>query len=300
MTDTQAVDVIRLWELPHVGEKGAHRILATNRERGRSLATFFRLPAELLHEDYELPPAAIEQITRRREDHEARCRWLAQRLAAAGATVALAGSPGYPSRLRDRLRPPPAVIATVGEAGVLTLPTLAVLNSRAIDERVVVASHAAVRAAIEQGFALVSGGMKASHRIVAVAARAAAAPRAIVLDRGLFASFGAAVDRDPFGLGPGRGPFDRRRALALSPFRLGDHAVAHNGKRRDELVAALADVIIVVHARPGGVIERVALEALDRGQVVLSWYGENAGLIEAGATAIEEADLSGELLRCRI
>ena len=63
------------------------------------------------------------------------------------------------------------------------------------------------------------------------------------------------------------------------------------------MVAALADVIVAVHARPGGVIERVCLEALDRGQVVLSWYGENAGLVAAGATPIEEADLAGELLR---
>ena len=37
----------------------------------------------------------------------------------------------------------------------------------------------------------------------------------------------------------------------------------------------------------------MCLEALDRGQSVLSWYGENAGLVAAGATAIEEADLQG-------
>ena len=68
-----------------------------------------------------------------------------------------------------------------------------------------------------------------------------------------------------------------------------DHAAAHNGKRRDELIAALADVIIAVHARPGGVIEHVCLQALDRGQVVLSWYGENAGLIAAGAYLLSGA-----------
>jgi hypothetical protein len=48
-----------------------------------------------------------------------------------------------------------------------------------------------------------------------------------------------------------------------------------------------------VHARAGGVIERVCLAALDRGQCVLTWYGENAGLVAAGATAIEEGQLSG-------
>lgn len=297
MAPTDPLDAIRLWELPGVGEKGAQRVLAVNRARGRSLATFFRLPAAVLREEYALPPAALAALAADGAAHETRCRLLAQRLEASAAVVHLAGTSGYPQRLGERLQPPPALLASLGDASVLALPTLTVLNSRDLDERVVVASHAAVRAAIAQGFAVVSGGMKASHRIAAAAARAAAAPRAIVLDRGLFATFAAGVGRDPFGLRPGPHAFDRRRALVVSPFRLGDHAVARNGRRRDEVVAALADVIVAVHTRPGGVIERVCLEALDRGQVVLSWYGENAGLVAAGATPIEEADLAGELLR---
>jgi len=84
---------------------------------------------------------------------------------------------------------------------------------------------------------------------------------------------------------------DSAHTLVLSPFRLLDHAVARNGRQRDELIGALADILVAVHARPGGEIERVCLGALDRGQSVLSWYGENAGLVAAGATAIEEADL---------
>ncbi len=294
---SQTLDALKLWELPQVGEKAARRILAVNRERGRTLATFFRLPAAVLREDYDLHPAALERLTREREAHETHCRWLEQRAAAAGARIHVAGEPGYPERWSRRMESPPAVVALLGEEAVLELPTLAVLNSRHIDERVVLASSAAVQAAIAQGFAVVSGGMKASHRISAVAARVAAAPRIVVLDRGLFATFGADVGGDPFGFGPGRSRLDNRRTLVLSPFRLGDHAVAHNGKRRDELIAGLADVILAVHARPGGVIEHVCLEALDRGQIVLSWYGENAGLVAAGAAAVEEADLAGELLR---
>ncbi len=294
---TGLLDAIRLWELPHVGERGALRILATCRRTGRSLATFFRLPEAVLLADYELPPAALVRLTRERDEHDTRCRWWAQRLAAAGADAVLHGETGYPRRLAERLASPPAIVALLGQRDVLAQPTLAVLNSRAVDERVVRASHAAVHAAIDQGFTVVSGGMKASHRIAAVAARAAAAPRVVVLDRGLFATFGARTDSDPFGFGPRRGPLDARRTLVVSPFRLGDHAAAHNGRRRDEIVAALADVVLVVHARPGGIIERVALAALDRGQSVLSWYGENAGLVAAGATAIEEADLATELRR---
>ncbi len=297
MNKDDTLHAIMLSELPQVGEKAAQRILTTNRERHHSLATFFRLPAAVLRESYELHAAAIERLTVEREEHDTRCRWLADNLERVGGEALLIASPAYPSRVRQRVEPPPAVLFRVGEPSILASPTLAVLNSRSIDERAVYASHAAVQAAIEQRFTVVTGGMKASHRISAVAARSAAAPRAIVLDRGLFATFGGRVDRDPFGFGPGRGPLDSQRTLVVSPFRLMDHAAAHNGKRRDELIAALADVIIAVHARPGGVIEHVCLQALDRGQVVLSWYGENAGLIAAGATPIEESDLAGELTR---
>jgi predicted Rossmann fold nucleotide-binding protein DprA/Smf involved in DNA uptake len=188
------------------------------------------------------------------------------------------------------------VLYSFGAPAVLDAPTLAVLNSRTITEQAVAASLALVQAAAAQGFAVVSGGMKTSYRIAAVAGRAAAAPRVIVLDRGIFATFGARLDRDPFGFGPGRSVLDAARALVVTPFRLMDHAVPSNGRRRDELIGALADVIVAVHARAGGEIERVCFEALDRGQCVLSWYGENTGLVAAGATVIEAKDLT-ELAR---
>lgn len=291
----EPLDALRLWELPQVGDRVAHRVLRQCRARGHGLATFFRLPPSVWREEFALPAAAIQRLVDGGAAHDTHCRLLLQRLEACAGQIWGLGEALYPERLAIRLDVPPPWLSAVGPRHVLDVPTIAVLNSRHIDERVVRASHAAVQAAIARGFSVVSGGMKASHRVSAVAARAAAAPRLIVLDRGLLATFGAAPDRDPFGFGPGRGAFDARRCLVVSPFRLGDHASPHNGPRRDELVAALADVILAVHARPGGVIERICLAALDRGQVVLSWYGENAGLVAAGAAPIGERDLETEL-----
>lgn len=293
MDKETALHAIMLSELPHVGDTAAARILALNQQRHHSFATFFRLPEAVLRDDYELHPATIAWLCSERGQHETRCQWRLDQLAAAGGDACLPDAAGYPTRVRQRLSPPPAVLYSLGSAAPLRASTLAVLNSRTLGEHAVSASLAVVQAAARQGFTLVSGGMKTAHRIAAVAGRAAAAPRVIVLDRGIFDTFGARLDRDPFGFGPGRMALDIERTLVLSPFRLLDHAVARNGRRRDELIAALADVIVAVHARPGGEIERVCLQALDRGQSVLSWYGENAGLVAAGATAIEEADLNG-------
>jgi predicted Rossmann fold nucleotide-binding protein DprA/Smf involved in DNA uptake len=288
---------VMLSELPQVGDKVAQHILARNRMRGHSLATFFRLPEAVLREEYELHAATIERLSAQRADHEVRCRWLVDQLVGAGGGVWMAEDAGYPQRVRTRLVPPPTVLYGSGAGEVLRAPTLAVLNSRTVSEHSVSASLAVVQAAAAQGFTLVGSGMKTAYRITAVASRAAAAARVVVLDRGIFATFGAQLDRDPFGFGPARSPLDAARTLVLSPFRLMDHASPRNGPRRDALVAALADVIVAVHARAGGEMERVCLEALDRGQSVLTWYGENAGLVAAGATAIEESDLAKGLTR---
>lgn len=292
MDKEAALYAVMLSELPHVGERLANRILACNRERGHGLATFFRLPPAVVRDVYRLPAETVAHLDAGAEAHRARCAWLLGRLAAAGGDAWSVSDTTYPPRLARRLVPPPPVLYAVGAAALVEQPTLAVLSSRMLSEHTVPATTAIAQAAVAHGFTLIGGGMKASYRVASVAARAAGAPRVIVLDRGVFATFGARADRDPSGFGPGRAALDVTRTLVVSPFRLGDHASPRSGQRRDELVAALADVVVAVHAQPGGQIERVCLGALDRGQVVLSWYGENAGLVAAGATAITEADLS--------
>ena len=54
MDKETAFHAIMLSELPQVGDKAAARILALNRERHHSFATFFRLPEAVLREDYRL------------------------------------------------------------------------------------------------------------------------------------------------------------------------------------------------------------------------------------------------------
>src|SRR5262245_1109889 len=179
MDKETALYAIMLSELPHVGDRAAHRILALNQTRGHGLATFFRLPPAVLRDDYRLAPSTVARLGAQRTEHESRCRWLLDQLVVAGGTVALSDDAAYPERLRRRLQPLPAVLYGCGAARVLEPPTLAVLTSRTLSEHSVAASLAVVQAAARQGFTLVSGGMKANYRIAAVAGRAAAAARVI-------------------------------------------------------------------------------------------------------------------------
>src|SRR5215470_7576545 len=285
-----------LSELPGVGEKRAARLRDLACTRGVPTAEVLALPPPVLLREYGLPLRAIACLGAARREFEALCRNRVAALQACGGAVCQPGDPDYPERWERRTSPPP-IVYWHGNVAVQRRPTFAILSSRGVTQRSVTACIQVVQHAVRSGLALVSSGMKGTYRIATVAARAAAVPRIVVLDRGLFTAFGGRMDRDPFGFGPGRAPFDRRRTLVVSPYRLGDHAVARNGARRDELVAALADVIVATSIRSGGTMERVCLAALDRGQCVLSWHGDHDGLLAAGATAIDESDLEDGFTR---
>jgi predicted Rossmann fold nucleotide-binding protein DprA/Smf involved in DNA uptake len=289
--------LLMLSELPGVGQRTAARLVRLARERGLRLDDVLVLPSNRLANDFLLPATAIERLISQRKRHTEHCRRLWHQLQAADVGFCEPGDARYPGRWRTRSEIPPPFAYLHGNSNVVAAPTLAVLTSRTMDARTVAATVAVLRCATAGPYTVVSGGMKATHRIAAVAVKAAGAPRVIVLDRGLFRVFGVSLRSDPFGFGPGRAPLDLTRTLVVSTFRPYDHAAPANGRQRDRLIADLADVVVAIHARPGGEIERVCLRVLDRGGCVLSWHGENAGLVAAGAVPIDESDLQGGLGR---
>ena len=218
-------------------------------------------------------------------------------LAACGARVCERGEPPYPRRWAEWAEPPPPLAYLYGAPELLAGPAVALLASRGIGEQTVTATVRVAQRAAREGFALAVGGMKSTHRIAAVTGRAAGAPRLVVLDRGLFAAFGGQPEYDPFGFGPGRTRFDPGATLVLSVFRPHDHGTARSGQRRDELIAALGDIVVALSARPGGGVERICLRALDRGQCVLSWQANSPTLVAAGAATLDEHDLQRGLRR---
>jgi predicted Rossmann fold nucleotide-binding protein DprA/Smf involved in DNA uptake len=290
-----AFHLVALSELPQVGPKGQARILALNQSLGRTLEQFFHLPAAAYREEYRLPPATAECLTRHRGAYEQHCGALADRLLLHDGLALRCGEPGYPRAWVQFLTQPPPVVFALGDTMLLQQPTAAVLNSRSPSVEAIVATRAVVARAARDGFCVASGAMKLGHRIAAASARAAQAGRIIVLDRGLFAALGDATERDIFGLSTGHLRLDRSRTLVLSPFRLDNHAAPVNGARRDSLIAALSDVVICIEARPGGHMEELGLDMLARGKLVACWRGHNLELVAAGARSLEEDDLANGL-----
>lgn len=283
--------LLALAELPRVGDRRLLGLQVRARARHLPLSRLIELPAAVLRNELGLPPVAVQRLTAARAWHEARCATLANALLEHGVRLCPLGDAEYPRAWRHHGDPPPALAYLHGDAGLLHRPVVALLHSRTIDAETVAATVRLTRAAVAAGCAVAVGGMKTTHRLATGTARALGGARLVVLDRGLLAAFDGRLDRDPFGFGPNRLPFDRSRTLALSPFRPGDHALPRSGARRDGLIAALADLVIAVHARPGGEIERHCLRALRRGQAVAVWQEHNTLLLAAGARPLREADL---------
>lgn len=291
------LSLLLLAELRSVGERGADAVLRFARQQRLTLGATLALPASKLAGECGLGPRAIAQLTTGRATYLDHCRALLDVVESGGVSLSASDGPEYPDRWRARAVPIPPIAYWYGNRRVLNTPTVAVLNSRTITASAVSATIRLVQRLSTEECTVVTGSMKSTYRIAAVTARAAGTPRVIVLDRGLFAAFPHGLNRDPSGFGPRHSLLDPQRTLVLSPFRLHDHAAPHNGRRRDQLIAALADLVIAVNARPGGEIERVCLRALDAGQCVLSWLGENPGLVAAGARSIDDTDVEYGLRR---
>jgi predicted Rossmann fold nucleotide-binding protein DprA/Smf involved in DNA uptake len=296
MDDESSLALLLLAELPQVGER---RLMALQQHARRTRTPLPRLAdalASTVPSGLKLPAAAVRRLTEEGKRHQTRCAALARRLALAGVSIWQPEEEGYPPGWR-RADPPPPMATLYGDGTLATRPSVALLHSRLVSDASVTATLQVTRAVAAEHLAVVVGGMKTPHRIAAATARALNAARLVVLDRGLLAAFGGDLDCDPFGLGPRRGRFDPRRTLVLSPFRPDDHAVPRSGRRRDALLAALADLVVVISARPGGEVETCALSALQRGQPVLAWQDASPALAAAGAERLDAERLAGGLRR---
>lgn len=288
--------ILCLRELPGVGERTLSRIFAHVARRGEHLCGVISATPATLTTEYGLPAAAIRRLCEQRDLHLARCRRIADELRRAGVQMLTPARAPYPARLLGGDHPPPLLFA-LGNTDIAKRPTVAILASREIAVDSVNALVAIARAAAATRMSVAVGGMKSTHRIAAIATRATGAQRIVVLDRGLCAAFGYDYDREPFGCGDRRAPLDRSRTLALSPFRPEDHAAPNSGRRRDQVIAGLGDVVFACRARPGGETERICLAALRRGRAVVLWDGENRALLESGAVLAHRARLVEQLTR---
>ena len=198
--------------------------------------------------------------------------------ASAGVTVAAPGTTGFPPILADDPEPP-AVLFSRGDAGVLERPRVAIVGTRRCTwaGRSIAADLGAGLASagvcVVSGLALGIDG--AAHR---GALAAEAAPPVAVVGTGLDVVYP-------------RRHADLWEAVAatgalLTEYPLGTRPEPWRFPARNRLVAALADLVVVVesHAR-GGSLHTVTA-ALERGVGVMAVPGPVRGAASAGTNAL--------------
>lgn len=292
--------VLLLRSVPHVGEKSLAAVLHQIAADGLDPQAFLNLQALDLRRRYRLDSRAVTALFSQRSSLVERSLAEGRMLRARGVHTLTLWSASYPARLiRFEGSPPPVLyargalelLAECGAGGAARFTFALALSNGSSLRALGMAQEIGARL-VALGGVPCTGHDRAAYQYAALAAQRQGRPTVYVLDRGLRESMGAEFDRPLFAAARIRDLlFDAQRDLALSPFRLDDHSLGSNNRRRDGLIFSLADLIVAVDVRPEGSMLACCLRARELGKPVWVCADGREGcrmLLQEGCTAVPE------------
>ncbi|MFQ3669253.1 MAG: DNA-processing protein DprA [Fimbriimonadaceae bacterium] len=209
------------------------------------------------------------------------------RLSDVGIRLVVRGGAGFPpawdARLRQRA---PRACFAAGDDRLFRLPMVAVVGSRALDERAAFAARAFAEAAVGRSRAVVSGGARGADRIAMDAALESDGSTVGILASGL---------AKPMSTGETRRRIDSGRLALLSPYAPDASFSVGQAMGRNRLVYGIARCTVVVACEVGtGGTWAGALDAIKLGLgPVFVWTGAgspaaNRELLKHGASPCED------------
>lgn len=253
--NTEKELAVTLHNLPGIREGYLGRILQINFRLGRTLLEFLSLPPADMKDVYGLPNPVVRTLKNQRLIAETRERvW--ERLDRYGIEVVLLHEPDYPQKLKayleDALYP---VLYLWGDRDLADTKAAALFVSRdPTPEALEVVRKIALKLG-EEDYTLVSSPYRRAYRIVAQVAQTKGFPSIVIPDRGITHTI-RRLKADP------------EKTLILSPFGLEDVGTGSSGPKRDQLIAAFADLLIAVQVREDGVIFQELIRAAEKGKQV--------------------------------
>lgn len=253
-----------LSRVPGLGPRGTYRILT---RPGPDILT---ASAYDLKKSYKLTAPAAEYIVENAQALRAESAELLEKARSLGIHVITVFDNSYPTSLKAyHLRLPPVIYA-YGNLRLLQERRFAVVSSSTLSHRGSDATTEIAGILIDEGLTVVTSHNNAPYQLSLLAAKRRKAPSVVALDRGIISAFHGLLDWQPVAAARIWDPqFDLERDLVISQFRLGDHWIGENSRLRDRMVFGLADVVIAVEIRAGGVMEKECLSARDRGRELL-------------------------------
>ncbi len=284
-----------LHSIPHLGEKSLAGLLRLLAQRRSLPNAFLDLAPDALIRDYELSARVAEYLHDHRAALLAKSAELLRAMRLHPLQLLSTESAGYPARLVQFDPAPPPLLYALGNAALMEpfLPTrftFTIAVSNGATPVVLNRQDEIANSLIEAGGVPVTGHDRTAYKRLALAAQRRNRPTLYLLDRGLREALGPDFDRPPFSAARIRDAvFEVERDLALSPFRLDDHGLGANNRRRDELVFALSDLVVALDVRAGGTMMQECLSAYNQGRpVYIAAEGRdgNEALRTAGCPAL--------------
>jgi DNA processing protein len=251
---------------------------------GRLLAAFGSAEGVLRARVQELRavPGIGAEVARRiaRANGEAtrrECDAALRRLEHLGAAVLVPGDPLYPSTF-DHLPDPPFLLFSVGDLEALRRPSIAIVGTRAPTPYGESAARRLGRELAEAGFVVVSGLARGVDSAAHMGALDAGGATVGVLGHGI----------DRIYPPENRKLFDRvgRAGLLLTEYAPGETPRAGNFPRRNRLITALAEAIVVVEMGHRSGAQHTVTYALEQGKEVLAVPGPISSQASAGTNQL--------------
>lgn len=282
-TPSLAHDALALLAVPRIGAREWHKRTAAAGSPGAVLAT---LDASTTHDARALATRAL------------------QRAATLGATVLACGDTRYPARLHDLTRaddpsltPAPPVLFALGDLTQLALPAVAIVGTRHATATGLRAAARIARDCADAGAIVISGLARGIDAAAHTGALDTTGRTAGIIGTGIDIAY----------------PADHRalqRRIATSGLLLTEHAPGERANRgsfpeRNRLIAALADLTIVVEAghRSGALLTATAAQTLNRACAAVPGPFDSAAslganhLLRDGAHVIASTDDALALLQ---
>jgi predicted Rossmann fold nucleotide-binding protein DprA/Smf involved in DNA uptake len=291
-----------LHSIPHAGDKAVARLLAGCARHRLAPATFLNLNDLELSRYFELDPRAIGFLSSNRGRLLAETAEAARRLRAFPLHIVATTDATYPARLISNMEDAPPLLYTLGNLMLLE----PYCNRKPAFTYTVAASRSAGAGSLARldelatdlavmGGTPVTGHDRPEYQRLALAAQRRGLPTIYVFDRGLREALGPEFDRPPFPAARIRDvAFDFERDLAVSPFRLDDHGIGANNRRRDRMIFALSDLLIALDVRAEGAMYKLCRKAQEQSKLLFVCSGGrdgNEALLAAGAPELPETSI---------
>jgi DNA processing protein len=246
---------------------------------------------KLLHR-YRTPRAAVRAARAASGDHEflhERARRGVRALRELGAAVLLESDVHYPAMFRT-LAEPPLLVFALGNAHLTERRRVAIVGTRRSTEYGAEAARMLAKGLVRAGVVIVSGLARGIDSCAHEAALESGGDTIALLGTGIDVAYP-----------PEHAPLQARiaeRGLLLTEVPPGMSAFAHHFPRRNRLIAALSEAVVVVEAPPRSGALNTATLALEMGREVLAVPGPigretsmgTHALLRDGATLVTSVD----------